>query len=347
MRAALLGAAAGYRVHGSTPGPAYGSYKPSSSTTGPTGTYAQFPQTPVDKGNANKVVVYDTPGQIVVGEKIGYAICTTPASNPVKFYSCTFQGVVGASGHAGLLDTSGESIGSSNPTKAALCSAQAFDCLFSVQPGAAQTYLNCVYGHDWRLERCEGTGGTDILRTHNAYSSGNSNCWHYGCYLHGYTGWLVDPSQGNTPSHNDIWQQEGGGNCGSVGSFYFGVVNTTLGDGASWSGNGKGSNPAILSGLTGNSCIQLNNNTGAVPNYLLDQNWFDGGYISLNLANNGKFTSTNTITLTNNLFGHNQGAQVSGGDGTATCYCKTGTILTQSNNHYFDGDLGFITIRFN
>lgn len=348
-RTTLLMAAAGYRAGsgGGISNPPYGTYRADGTNTGPNGTYSLFKMSTasLDTTDANHAVVYNTPGQVVIGKKIGYAIILTPASNPVKFYSCWFAGIVGASGHPGLFDTSGESVGG---TTGKVCGGQAFDCLMSVQVGAAQTYLNGVYGHDWWLERCEVTGGTDLLRTHNAYSSGASNCWHYGCYLHGYTGWLVDPSQGNTPSHNDVWQQEGGGNCGGVGSTMLGFVNTTLGDGGSagWQST-RFSNPSFGGGLQGNSVMQMNNNTGAVPSFTLTSCYIDGGYISLNMANNGSFSATNHLSLVSNRFGRNQGAQVSGGDGTATLYAKTGTVYDAYSGNVYDDNSHAITARLN
>lgn len=305
--------------------PSYGTYAADSTNTGLTGSWAQYPTPSLDNSDAAHVVTITKAGPPIIGKRYGRVVMAAGVKQ--TFYSCEGVGVVGeANGSNGVFDTTADGAG-----------AIFYDCSVAVQKGAERTALNAYMGHDQTRYRCTGFGGTDLTRTFNTHNSGGPvNVWDYGGYYWGYTGWLNDPSQSG-PSHNDCWQHEGGANCGMQGSTLLGRIHPTLGDGPKWAAAKTRFSGAAWGGMTGNSCVEVGNEVATIPlpGITLDRCRIDGGYISLNLSNVGKL-GTNHIALTGNIFGHNQGAQVSGGDGTATVYAKTGTVWISNTGNVYD-----------
>lgn len=316
--------------------PAYGTYRADATNTGPNGKYAKYPTPTLDNSDAGRVVTITKAGPPIIGKRYGRVVMAPGIVQ--TFYSCETVGVVGEKvGSVGTWDTNADGSG-----------AILYDCGAAVQKGAEATSLNAFMGHDQTRYRCTGFGGTDIIRSFNTHNNGGAvNVLDYGGYYHDYCGWLNDPSQSG-PSHNDIWQHEGGPNCGMWGSTLLGRIHPTLGDGAKWAAAKTRFSGAAWGGMTGNSCVQVGNEVAAIPlpGLTLDHCFIDGGYISLNLGNKG-VGGTNHIALTSNRFGRDQGAQVSGGDGTATVYAKTGTVWISNTGNVYDDNGHPITIRSN
>jgi hypothetical protein len=157
-------------------------------------------------------------------------------------------------------------------------------------------------------------------------------------------GWLSDPDQGNTPTHNDCIQPQGGNNLQVIGNNLQGFVSPTAGDGASWSGNVRFSNPSYGGGLQTNSCMQFNDNTASVTSGLMiNNNWADGGYISFNIS----IGSGHIDQMNNNQFGRNQGAQGSGGDTTHTIDMKSTTTVGSITGNVYENNQDPVDVRTN
>lgn len=318
--------------------PDIGTYKPTSTLVGTDGLYSTAP---VDVAALDQTYKDDV---ITLGVSTGFTSATTLTGKLFGrivnndsgwvLQSCAMQGLIGESlsTDTALVDCNASNAGTLTLN----------DCALIVQPGAENQWLDCIIGHDYTLWRCEGSGGVDIMGSYNSHNSGGPvNASAHGCYFHDYCGFLVTTEHSNGPSHNDCWQHQGGSNVGLYGCNLIGSVSPTLGDGGSWSGNTTFSNPAILDGLTGNSAIQINTNTGSVTGFTVQDCWLDGGYITINGG-----TTTITATLDNVRFGRNQGAQESGGNTTATAFFKTGSTLIRTGLVYDDTGAP-IDVRFN
>ena len=108
-------------------------------------------------------------------------------------------------------------------------------------------------------------------------------------YIHDLTRWNNDPAHSDG-THNDGIQIQGGRNI-TIRS------NTIIGSVVAGDGLGKYGNH-------GGSAIIVNQNVSQVGNLVVDKNWLDDAQNSVSIQTD-KFPTV-TLTMTDNMFGHNQ-----------------------------------------
>ena len=166
--------------------------------------------------------------------------------------------------------------------------------LFAAVPSA---YVNGIMGFNFTATRVNIHNVIDMVHlTGNNVSLTDS-------WLHDNLHYEVDPTQGNTPSHDDSVQIQ-------VGS------NIQIRDNK-------------ISGAH-NSGVQITQNRGSVNNVQFTGNTIDGGGCSFNISEGGKGPVTG-VTISNNIFGRNTKV--------ANCavIAPSTSMPTLSNDHYTDG----------
>ncbi|MGA8330450.1 MAG: hypothetical protein WB777_14275 [Mycobacterium sp.] len=206
------------------------------------------------------------------------------------------------------------------------------------------TSLNACMGHDVTWQRCNIHKGTDGVRSATNNNDGASQASHnanvnlLGNYIHGLAGWVSDPSQGGGPSHNDPWQPEGGNYNVAIGNNFDGRIDPTLGNGTATASNWNGGNHPSAGALNTNSCIQwdVNTTTTITTGCVMNNNWFDYGYIAINGAfANGSANHFDSIQ--NNQYGHHttSGVQIN----------LVGTTVGTLAGNRFADNVGSITVH--
>lgn len=219
------------------------------------------------------------------------------------------------------------------------------DC--ELAPAVPATSFNSAMGHDVTWQRCNMHAGTDGVRSStNNHDGGNigsnANVFLLGNYIHGLAGWVNDPAapvnSGPEPhaSHNDPWQPEGGNHATAIGNFFDGRIDPTLGHGTATAATWNGGNHFISGVLNTNSCNQFNTNTTATvtTGLVVNNNWFDYGYIALNAALGA---GNHFDSIQNNLFGHHttSGVHIN----------LVGTTVGTLAGNAFEDHVGTITVH--
>jgi hypothetical protein len=166
--------------------------------------------------------------------------------------------------------------------------------IFAAVPSA---YVNGIMGFNFTATRVNIHDVIDIVHL-TGNNVGLTNSW-----LHNNLHYDVDPTQGNTPSHDDSVQIQ-------VGS------NIQIRD-----NNIPGAH---------NSGVQITQNRGLVSNLQFTGNTIDGGGCSFNISEGGKGPVTG-VAIDDNTFGRSTKV--------ANCavIAPTTSMPTLSNNHYTDG----------
>lgn len=133
-------------------------------------------------------------------------------------------------------------------------------------------YLNGIMGHNFTASNVWVHGVIDSVRiTGDNVTVENS-------LLEKNLHYQVDPTQGNTPSHDDSIQIQGGSNIRIVGNEISGAFN---------------------------AAVQITQGLARVSNVTIADNYLDGGGCTVNIAETGKGPVAGTV-LDSNTFGPNQ-----------------------------------------
>jgi hypothetical protein len=169
----------------------------------------------------------------------------------------------------------------------------------SIGPTVASVHLNGVVGSNFTLRRVEIARMVDSVRIQG------DNVRVEASWLHANRHYLVDPTQGYKPSHDDGIQIEKGNNINILGNTIDGAVNAAV---------------MAVQGL------------GTISHLNVSRNYLGGGGCTVNFAEYGKGPFRYT-TVSSNRFGHD----------TSVAKCPiispTTTKLTAAGNVYNDTNL--------
>lgn len=166
------------------------------------------------------------------------------------------------------------------------------DCRIS--PQVVHYFRNGLSGHHVTMRRCEVYRGVDGVKVFNTNDpTGDVATSIKGCWFHDSAYFPANPAgDADSQTHNDTGVQLLGG---SGFEFVGNVVDGFLASGAL---NTHGTNQS-------NSCLMIKPDVGTITNALIDRNWFDGGRVPINLAQDGTARVLGSgIVITNNVFGH-------------------------------------------
>jgi hypothetical protein len=160
----------------------------------------------------------------------------------------------------------------------------------TIKPDHPSYYRDGIVGHEFTARKNHITRSNDGIGIFNRPGgSVNANVTVEGNYIHDLTRWSNDPAHADG-THNDGIEVQGGTNISIKGNTV--VASIVAG------------NSLNQYGTHGGAALIVVQNVTKVANLVVSGNWFDDGQNSVCIQN-AKF-STVALTLTGNLFGHNQ-----------------------------------------
>jgi hypothetical protein len=149
--------------------------------------------------------------------------------------------------------------------------------------------------------------------------TGTLNTALYSNWVHDLAWFSPDPNHSDNHTHNDCVQVFGGSGAIIVGNRFESFTSTTV---------GTLNNPDTQ----GNSAVQLNEGTGALTGLVMNDNWLDGGGVTVN----GLGVSGNIGQMLRNKFGRgsNFGQTIALAAGVT---CNTGDGTSDQNVYEDDG----------
>lgn len=253
-----------------------GTYKPDSTTTGPTTTAL-----PVYNSASTQTLTITTNGTTLQNLVI-YGDIKIQARD-VTIKNCVLKGGdYIPSGNLGIVDCN-----------SSLCfSAVIEDCL--IEPIKPSYYRDGIVGHEYTARRNEIRYTNDGLGAFITNANGtNCNVLIEANYIHSLTYWYPDPAH-TDGTHNDGLQIQGGANIHVIGNNFLGT---------SVLGSGSGTNPdkpRLLSEtpkMINGSCviIQKQSTTAPLVNVVIEKNWVNGGLTGFNMKPGSYTIKNNTI----------------------------------------------------
>lgn len=166
------------------------------------------------------------------------------------------------------------------------------DC--TIHPQVAHYFRNGAMGHHIVMRGCDVYGGVDGMDVFNSSDpTGPTGVVIEGCRFHD-SSYFASNAAGDPDSqtHNDTGLQiMGGSDTRIVGN----VIDGFLAGGAL---NTHGTNVS-------NACIMIKPDVGTITNLEIRGNWFDGGRVPINLAQDGVRVLGSGIVISDNVFGPN------------------------------------------
>lgn len=162
------------------------------------------------------------------------------------------------------------------------------DCTLRAQ--SPNYFRNGIMGHRFTMRGCDVydlVDGVDIFN--GADKTGPMGVTIEGSRFHDLSYFPANPAGApGSQTHNDPLQIMGGSGIRIVGNVFEG----TLGGGAL---NTHGTN-------TANSCIMIKPDSGGISDLVIRNNWFSGGRVPINLAQDGSRTLGDGIVVADNVF---------------------------------------------
>lgn len=254
----------------------YGSYKPSTATTGvPAGKVLK----PYNTGGAELIITQD--GTVLDGLEI-YGDIKVRAANVTIKNSRLHGGVAIPKSNTGIVDANDARVKNLVVQDSTLI------------PQKPSYYRDGIVGHDYSALRNHITKTNDGLGIFNrpaGPAAANVNA--KGNYIHGLTYWSNDPAHSDG-SHNDGIQVQGGENIHILG-------NTIVGDVVA----GAGSAQPVRGGY-GTTAMLLQQNVAKLKNLVVESNYVDSGLTSITVDSTAHKQSSIELTLRNNFLGRSQ-----------------------------------------
>ncbi|MGB4758836.1 MAG: hypothetical protein WBP26_02150 [Candidatus Saccharimonadales bacterium] len=274
----------------------YGTYKPTSTTTGLLPGWVDSETIPgvgeqqLTALNGTQTI---TTNNTVLQNRDIFGFVNVRAAN-VQIINCKIRGNNSATTEVGIVNAHHQNC----------VNLLVKDCL--LVPDYPSYWITGLFGHDYTAERC------DIHSVVDGFGAFNSNSGHttdpiyvriYGSYVHDLSYYSPDPNHGDNRTHNDGIQIQGSSDIIIRGNRFEANASSTVGDGY------NNSVPAPLPvqyrpSVTGQA-IGITPNVSAVANTIIDQNWIDYGAQSITIAVN-TYNVGSGISITNNRFGRNQ-----------------------------------------
>ena len=160
-------------------------------------------------------------------------------------------------------------------------------------PDYPSVWLNGVFGHDYTARRVDTFNVVDGFQIHNVRNNGGPvNVVIEDSWCHDMSFFAVDPNHGNTETHNDCIQIQGGSNITITGNNLESFMSTDAGD-QTYDARNRG------------SALMVTPNAAPVSGAVVTGNWLDGGYASA-FFTTSKFPTMHFGTFSGNWFGRNQ-----------------------------------------
>lgn len=145
-------------------------------------------------------------------------------------------------------------------------------CTF--RPSSAYDSVMAIQGHDFTAIRCDISGVIDGFRVHNtANPNAPSNAKIWGNYVHDFAWFTPYSGHADNETHNDGIQIEGG-----TGTDIWGNYIAAYGDPLYGNISASARKPYVL------SCVIITPNVGVCHSTTIRANWFDGGYVPINIS---------------------------------------------------------------
>ncbi|MGZ4659701.1 MAG: DUF4082 domain-containing protein [Arthrobacter sp.] len=308
-----------------------GTYKPSTSTTGTTGSLTAY-----NTGGSTITVTMDN--QVFQNLDI-YGDVKVQAGG-VQFINCRLRGGLS-------LPTSQTGIVDARHANAVANPPLLLDC--TIAADRPSYYRDGIMG-SFIARRCDISNVNDGCGIYNTSTSTGANATVEACYIHDLVYWYPDPAHSDG-THNDCIQIQSGGNIHIIGNYLKGT--SLLGDDRPFGGSLSGDDPdkpTILTQTGGphinGSCVLVQQNTGvALSNsVIVEKNWLSHGLTGANLQAGTYTFRNNTVDRASFYFysgnPNNQypvrptssttGATVSGLY-TTNRYEDDGELLTEAN----------------
>jgi len=260
---------------------------------------------------------YSTDNQVIENRRFTGKVSVTGKN--ITFRNCWFNAASTNSNTVQVTNTNAQNI--------------MFDrCTF--RPSSFSSTINCVFGHDFTLYRCDVSGGVDGVDVYRSSTGGALNVSILGTWIHDLGYWSPDSSHADNQSHNDLIQiHYGGTDLHIMGCRLDGTADPTVGNANEPSVDDA--NGTHLSGnkyyplMTAMSVVMASpvSTTAGLTNFIFEQNWADGGQVMINWP---RSDGTN-IQIINNRWGHNTLL----GD-TYTILAQAAQPMTITGNYYED-----------
>lgn len=202
------------------------------------------------------------------------------------------------------------------------CEAIVFEsCLFlpsSFGESAADALGNCVFGHDFRLSRCDVSGGIDLLGLYSGATTVPArNVEVLGSFLHDMTYFSPDAGHADNQTHNDAIQVHMGAQRMRVfGNTIIATVDPARGQASDPPVTGSGgehlSGNKYYPGLPAMSGFMFSpvNETAGIDDIEIDRNWLAAGQVHVNWPR----TDGVNVRITNNRWGAPTHIRTAAGD---------------------------------
>ena len=237
---------------GSASPPALGSYEPSASTTGHSGSLTLL--------SGNQTIT--TAGTTIENRDITGKVIVQAANVTIR--NCRIRGAGAESSNTALVFASSGSVSN----------LLIEDC--TLVPDTPSVWWNGINGHDFTARRCNiyhTVDGCGLFN--NSNPGGPINVTIEGCYIHDLSYITPDPNHtGDNQTHNDGIQLQGGSGAiirwNSINAYYSATV---------------GTQPTPKTGTVGNpgydqggalACLMFNNDVGATTEVNIYENWLRG-----------------------------------------------------------------------
>lgn len=251
----------------------FGVTKPSATNTGvPSGQSLTTYAGPANITTPNQVfknLIF--PNQVgVQASNITFQNCRFEATGVTNMLSCTNAGITGV-----VLER----------------------CTF--RPSSAYDSIMAIQGHSYTAIRCDISGIIDGFRVHNtANPNAPTNVKIWGNYVHDFAWFSPYSGHADNETHNDGIQIEGG-----TGTEMWGNYIASYGDPVYGNIADNSRSPYTL------SCIIITPNVGVCNNTVIRANWFDGGYVPVNITEKSRGPITGLDIDDNRFSGLKHGAQ--------------------------------------
>lgn len=240
-------------------------------------------------GSGGKIryeVIHTTDGAVY--ENIRFTCAVIVKAKNVTYKNCWFNPVsIYGGGGGGMVRTTGQEV---SGIKFENCLFKPSDKPTSVTEGAS----NCIFGHNFTLERCDLSGAIDGVGLYSGDGSRATparNVKILGSYIHDLTYFFEPPGTGHSDNqtHNDCVQiHYGAADFEMYGTTAEAYIDKTVGNAnepPTWGNDGK---------LMGGCSVYPNSSwmavfmatpastTAGVKNFKIDSNWIGGGVVYIN-----------------------------------------------------------------